>query len=176
MLKYFLIKALADLPSDFLDKPQDTLTTQKSETHSKKYHKVDLDRAETVNDDKVSKYKTTTLDSMTSTDSETTTMNPTELPDSEVTSTKAADSISTTEMTTNAETTTDASPTTGKIATSTEAAKTSTNSSTNVIPSSPGRHRLTWILGKFFQHLNSFFFYFVFPTKITKGNFLLSVS
>lgn len=156
-----LLDILADIPADFLDAPTELTTTQKTvETPSRKYHKVDLNRAETVQDEKTLKFRTTTLDPSSSTDAVTIS-----------TDQSVTDSSSTTITSSvgpEVETTTGAvSPddsTTESVTSTTETVKTSTAKS--AVPAPANEHYpLTWILGGYF-HSNRFFFIFIFSTKI----------
>lgn len=136
---------LTDIPSDFLDGPKDitttpaSITTHKStEKFAKKIHKVDVNRTETVNDDKAAKFRTTTLDPSTSTDNEltssTTETSTTFKPTPKIITTTSADPVE---------------PTTEALKTTTESVKTSTSKSADVVPDPGFKHRLlAWTLGK----------------------------
>lgn len=130
-----------DIPADFLDAPQD-ITTPKSveENHSKKFHKIDLNRTETVNDDKTSQFKTST----------------TEIEIKSTTEPFSTSSVIPAIKTTTSIIPFDESSTEG-VQTTTEV-NTSTSKSSNIVPAPGYRHHpLTWVLGKLFRSsLNHF--------------------
>lgn len=120
---------------------------------NKKFHKIDLDKDETVNDGKGSKYRTTT-----------------EEPDSTespVTTTKAASTTQASPITTEGQSADKPSTSTPKIKTTTsnapldnhtttERIKMTTEKSAHVLPAYQS-HSLRWILGELFSSFSLFF-------------------
>lgn len=137
--------------SDFLD-----AVPSKLNKSNKSFHKLDLDKDETVNDGKGSKYRTTTKDSSTTEALiTTTTVTPTTQTPAVTTESRTTEAPST--FNPRVKTTTTRVPLDDHI---TEKFKSTTNKPASSIPTHYDGHLFGWVLGKFFSSFYLLFFCF----------------